>query len=372
MAVAEKQFASLQRQGRPAEPDGRPTHLLEFMRQVKNACCIPPGNRERDRAHQILKSDFGSRHETWKVSKAAMGEGSGTIGGYLLPTAISLQLLKSLAERSFIYPRALRIEMTTETVQAPIFDLGGGGSQQSPFVGGMSFSWGSEPTPSETDPKFGLVDLKAWTLLGYTRVSNQVLADAGPDAEKLYVELFAMAGAVQAEYGFLQGQGAGSLMPLGVVNSPCAVTVTRAGPNAIAAADVQAMAGHMIPLGWQNAIWAVNPSALPQLFGVTGFVPNGWHYHEGGCCGFLYTRPVFPTEKLPALGKTGDLVFFDPSLYVVGTRSEVLVSASEHSRFANFQTEFMVALRADGKPLMNSSVTLADGSTNASMVVVLK
>lgn len=348
----------------PLDTDG-PTDLLEFMRQVKSAVGHPNAPSTAA-ARAVLKQRFGSE---WQVWKAPLSENAGSVGGYLLPHAISLKLLKSLAERSFIYPRALTVDMDTREVNAPIFDLGGGSTGQSPFVGGMSFSWGSEPAPGETDPVFANVNLQGWSLLGYTRVSNQFLADAGPEAEKLYVELFAMAAAVQAEFAFMQGSGVGQ--PLGMINSPCAIAVTRGAPNTIAAADVEGMAAKMIPLGWRNAIWTVSPSAIKQLFGITGFVPNGWHYHEEGCCGFLYTRPVFPTEKVPALGKTGDLCFFDPSLYVVGTRTDVLVSVSEHSRFANNQTEFMVVLRVDGKPLMNNSATLASGDS-ASQVVVLQ
>jgi HK97 family phage major capsid protein len=346
------------------------TDLPAFLQQVKAACCLPPGNADQGRAVEALKA-FGSRYDECRVvTKTAMGSSSGTVGGYLLPTAISLKLLKSLAERSFIYPRALTVDMSTRTVQAPIFDLGAGASAQSPFVGGMTFQW--EGTPPETDAVFAMVDLTAWTLFGYTRMSNQVLADMGPEAESLLIQLFAMAGAVQAEYGFMQGTGTPTSQPVGVINAPCALAVVRAAPNAIAQADVVAMAAKMIPLGWRNAIWAVNPSALKQLFAISNFTPNRSDHRDDGACGYLFTRPVFPTEKAPALGSTGDLTFFDPSLYVIGTRTEVLVTASEHSRFQNYQTEFMVALRIDGMPLMNNSVTLADGSTKASMVVVLQ
>ncbi len=359
LRTVDKQLAAL-----PPRREG--DDLRSFLQFVKTACNF--NDPDRSHAVEVLKSHFGS---TWQVvEKAALNEGVGTQGGYLLPTAISLQLLKSLAERSFIYPRSLQVQMTTRTVQAPIFDLASGAAGQSAFVGGMSFAW--ETAPAETDATFGSVDLTSWLLSGYTRVSNQMLADAGPEAEKLYVELFAMAAAVQFEYGCIQGQGADKNMPLGLVNAPCAVKVTRAAPNQIAQADVVAMAGAMIPLGWRSGVWVVNPSAMLQLFKVTGFVPNKGPHGDDGCCGYLYTRPVFPSEKASALGTLGDLIFFDPSLYVVGVRSDVLVTASEHSRFQNNQTEFMVVLRGDGKPLMNRSVTLMDGTTTASSVVLLQ
>jgi HK97 family phage major capsid protein len=85
----------------------------------------------------------------------------------------------------------------------------------------------------------------------------------------------------------------------------------------------------------------------------------------------LLGRPAFPTEKLPALGTTGDIVLIDPALYVIGDRMSVEIAASEHVNFLKNQMTWRVVERVDGQPWMERPVTLQDGSTQVSPFVVL-
>ncbi|MDE2102046.1 MAG: phage major capsid protein [Patescibacteria group bacterium] len=310
------------------------------------------------------------------VTKAALNEGSGSAGGYIVPPQISLAILRSLAEESFIFPRALKTYMNSRTQQLPFVDMTGTAALgQSPFFGGMQFTWQPEAVLTETEPKFGMLDLTAHNLTGFSTVSNQWLSDSGPGVEEAFVKLIARAAGWQFEYAFFQGTGTAAQMPLGIIQGiapQTSVNVVRSAPSSIANTDIANMAGHLIPGGWRNAVWAVTESAIPKIAALSQFVLNGWHYHEGGAIGFIMTRPVFPTEKLPSLGNIGDLVLFDPSAYVVGVRHDVLVDASPHSSFPTNQTDFRVWLRGDGKPWQNGQVTLADGQTKASMAVILQ
>jgi len=43
------------------------------------------------------------------------------------------------------------------------------------------------------------------------------------------------------------------------------------------------------------------------------------------------------TEKVPALGTTGDVSLIDPSLYVIGDRMQLEIAASEHVDFLKNQ-----------------------------------
>lgn len=159
--------------------------------------------------------------------------------------------------------------------------------------------------------------------------------------------------------------------PLGMLNSPACVQIPRAAGNQIAASDIASMAAAMIPEGWQNGIWACSPSALAQICKLATYqVSQGGVGGEGGAAGYLISRPLFVTEKLPTLGTFGDLMFFDPSMYVVGNRQEVVVDASPHYLFANNRTAFRVWLRIAGQPWLPAPVTLADGSTASSIVAL--
>jgi HK97 family phage major capsid protein len=78
----------------------------------------------------------------------------------------------------------------------------------------------------------------------------------------------------------------------------------------------------------------------------------------------IYGRPVFFTEKTPALGTTGDINFVDLSYYLIGDRQQVEVAASEHAFFQNDQTAYRIIERVDGRPWLQSALTPHNNSSN--------
>lgn len=318
----------------------------------------------------------------------ANDELSGGAGGWLVPTEYTARFLKPLSERSFIYRRAHVIPMTTLTAKGPMLDATTAQAAGTPpWFGGVKGLWGSQAqtfTLSESNPQFRELTLTAWDFLLYSIASNQLLADMGPEADERLMENFGQAAAWGAEYAFLNGAGAGTSMPLGMLNAPCCINVARAGAGAISVADVAKMSGRLLPSGWMNAVWACNPSALEKVVQITSYQPN---QHRSGSdlasehVGYLEQRPLFVTDKLPKLGTRGDLMLFDPSLYVIGDRMQVVIDVSGET-FAGavnlFQANmsmFRVWLRLDGKPMLNDVVKLTgnpgDDTTTVSSVVAL-
>src|SRR5262249_46179655 len=156
------------------------------------------------------------------TTKAIMGEGSGTLGGYLVPTDYAARLMEVLAEEDFIYPRATVIPMGSSMLLAPTVDAvtTPAAIGTSPFFGGLKFLWGRGQAPTETEPKFRCTELRSWDLLGYCTVSNQFLGDIGPEGEAYLIKLFGRAASWSAQYAFMQGTGSAQQMPLGMLNSP--------------------------------------------------------------------------------------------------------------------------------------------------------
>jgi HK97 family phage major capsid protein len=312
------------------------------------------------------------------VTKAAMGENTGTAGGYLVPIEYTLKLMEVLTEDSFIYQRANVIPMKGVEVRAPYIDVETVpiATATSPVFGGITFGWGSEDVPLETEPRFRQQTLRAWDLLGYAVLDNQFVEDVGPEGDDYLLKLFGRAAAWYAEYAFLQGTGAGSLMPMGVLNGPAVLTVTRAAPTAISAPDIANMAASLLPFSWKSSIWAVSPTCLGQLIKISNFFMNQAtdqsQLEKAGGSGAIMTRPMFVTEKLPPLGTQGDMILFDPRLYVIGDRMQVLIDASTHDAFRSNQTVFRIWLRMDGRPMVSGKITLQDKTTVVSPYVVLK
>jgi HK97 family phage major capsid protein len=353
-------------------PDPEERSFVGFLNAISKArdpfASAPTIRRWED----VIDKVYGTGYETSYVQKAAMAEESGVLGGYLVPPDYTAKLLATVAEESFIFPRANQIPMRSVEMWAPRIDSETTQSAgKSPFYGGLKAVWGSGQAPTESEPTFRQDLFHAWDLLLYANVSNQFLTDIGPTGEEYLIKLFGKGAAWYAEYAFLQGTGSSQLMPEGIVNSPAAVKVSRAVGNQISNADIANMVSQLMPYSWKNAIWATNPSTLAQIVKITNFFLNVEANPEGGQAGTLMTRPLFITEKLATLGTSGDLLLFDPSLYTVGMRQEVLIDVSNEVLFQNAQTMFRVWMRLDGKPQLSKSITLADGSTVVSAYVIL-
>jgi HK97 family phage major capsid protein len=136
------------------------------------------------------------------------------------------------------------------------------------------------------------------------------------------------------------------------------------------------MLSRLLPSSYTKAVWYVSPSVVTDLLqmkdganraifisidqGVTR--PPVWK---------LLNLPVIITEKLPALGTTGDVMLVDPSLYVIGDRMQLEIAASEHVNFLKNQMTWRFVQRVDGQPWMDKPVTLQDGSSQVSPFVIL-
>jgi hypothetical protein len=326
----------------------------------------------------------------------------------LLPTEYSNELLRCLAEESFIFPRAKVLPTTHEELEAPRIKIETAPtvSGVSPLLGGIQFQWGFEDAPTETEPNFAMDNFNAWDLLGYCVVSNSWLHDASATygqgtsgsggtwatpstdtkstrpakraftgAEGYLIDLFGKAAAWYAEYAFLQGSGSALQMPLGILNSPAAIKFTRKTQNLIDITDITAMTSRFLPYSWRNGIWACSPTALAQIQGFAQYYINVELGAEAMSTprpvGLLSTMPLFVTDKLPPLGVKGDLILIDPSLYVISMRQEVLVDVSHDDALRTNSSTFRIWLRCDGKPELSGSVTLQDTTTKASPYVIL-
>ena len=382
------------------EPERRKS-FPDFLNQIRGADARSPEGMQYE-CRKTLEKSYGSGYvekdagsdELRYVKKAAMSVLSGTTGGYLLPMDYSAALLETVAEECFIYPRATVIPMFSLELQAPRIDVETAPTARgdSALFGGVRFRWGLEDAPTQiAEPAFRMGNFKAWDLLGDAVVSNQWLHDAGaiqptegalrPEADPLLkaehylIRLFGKAAAWYAEYAFLQGMGSAMSMPLGIVNSPARYLAARAGANAIVIADVANMTARLLPRSWNSAVWACSPLALAQVQQIATYQvntnPTDIDKVRPRPCGYLSSLPLFVTDKLPPLGNRGDLVLFDPSLYVIAQRMEVVVDVSPDVRFLNNQTVYRVWLRLDGKPQFSSTVTLPDLTTSVSPYVVL-
>jgi HK97 family phage major capsid protein len=355
--------------------DGDPERSFgDWLVNVAVACSQKAKPESRSKAADKLEKVYGSQFNPWQ--KAAMAESSGATGGYIVPPDFYQQLLAIAAEDSTFRQRAFVQPMASATLQFPYLDITTAqAAGNSPFFGGVIANWTSEAqTRTETEPDFKMMELKAQELSGYSVSSNILLQDAAFGLEKFLFTLFGKACAWYEEYAFLQGNGVGK--PLGVLNAGATIKVNRNTASHFYFPDVAGMLKSLLPASYGRAVWYISPTVVQDLIQLKDGANRAIFLSiDQGVTKApvwkLLNLPVVITEKIPALGTTGDVMLIDPSLYVIGDRMMLEVAASEHVNFLKNQMTWRFVQRVDGRPWLDSSITLQDGTSTVSPFVVL-
>ncbi len=341
-----------------------------FMESVRKASARDSTDLVRKDAYKWLM-DAGSTH----VSKANNQiESAGIYGGFTVPPDFNMSIATSYEEECFLYPRATVVPMLSKTTQLPRVNAETAQSAGvPPWWGGMAFAWGTGGTGTitATNPTLAQNELTAHSLIGTVTASMNMAEDYGVAGNDFLFNMFARGAAYNEEYAFLNGLGGSQDQPMGIIKSPSFIKVTRAGAGHIAQADVALMTAAMTPRGWMHGIWACSPSAIGDLVKITGYIPNQSGFETLGisAIGSLFGRPVFVTDKLPILGTSGDLIFIDPTQYIIGDRAELVVQISDEKLFTTYQRVYRIWRRVDGQPLFSTFITGTDGSSKISPFV---
>ena len=285
--------------------------------------------------------------------------------GFLIPEEVRSEILDLAMEMAVVRPRATVINMTSQTLQIPFVDVT---THSGSLFGGMTWTWTPESGAiTNSEAKFGRVKLEANKLIGGARIPNELIADAPALSTWLNASL-PMGIAYYEDVAFIGGNGVAQ--PLGVLESPALISVTRATSSEVNFSDVANMFARMLPQSLGSAVWVVNQTVLPQLLQLTIDVGTGGSHvplvqqlaNSPLGIGML-GRPIVITEKAAALGSATDISFVDFKFYLIGDRQAVSIDSSGHSRFANDETELRVINRVDGRPWVQSALTPLNGDT---------
>lgn len=320
--------------------------------------------------------------------KATFAEGGGDSGGFLVAPQYAMTLKALEIEGAQFEPMASSVPMNAMRLLMPTIrdttHAAGGINAGISVYGGVAAAWAPEAgsfTADESEPSFGQVQLEAHKLLLYTVASNELIADSAIGLEAVIRQRFPDAAVWFKEDSFWRGDGGG--MPEGLLN--CAAIYSQAKEtgqvaNTVVVENILNMYAHMLPTSHKRACWFAHPGVLPQLGTLalsvgTGGAPIFINPYNGGIQNdYPYTifgRPLYITEHLPALGTAGALVYTDLSYYLIGTRQDLSFEASTHVKFTSDQTVWRMVERLDGKPWIDSALTLRDGSFQVSPFVEL-
>ena len=322
--------------------------------------------RFQDFNEYLTVMSSGRFDERLRQFRAAMGESIPSEGGFLPPEQFVAWLLDSSLETEIVRSRATVWPMTSETLRAPGWDAA---THTSGLFGGLVGTWLAElGAATEVYAKVRQIELHAKKLACYTAASNELVAD-GIDFDRQISTVLVKTIGWYLDYAFLQGTGAGQ--PLGILNNPALVTVSKeSGQHAatIIFENAVKMYARLAPQCMGNAIWIASQTAVPQLLTMSLAVGTGGSMiqpavlQSNGKFSLLGKELVF-TEKVPALGTLGDLILADLSQYTIGLRKEVSLDKSIHVGWTTDQSSYRAIVRADGQGTWDKAITPKAGDT---------
>lgn len=342
--------------GSGVELDSHWPNLAEYL------VAVSPQSIQRNGIPEILTKVFS--------------ENVGSEGGFLVPEEFRVELLRIALEQAVVRPRAKVIPMAGLTARIPaIRDA----SHATSVFGGVQASWLGEAADTSTvrEPTFMQLVLTARKLTGFTRASNELIADSAISLEAIISELFPAAIAYFEDEAFMNGTGAGQ--PLGIINADALVSVAKETGQAATSLvydNLVKMYSRMLPQSLNRAVWVMHPNTFPQLANLSVSVGTGgsavWLANAaGGAPATIFSRPIVFSEKCQTLGTAGDVYFADFGYYLIGDRMALQIAASAHSRFANDQTDWRFVQRVDGRPWVTTALTPRYGTTTLSPFVAL-
>jgi HK97 family phage major capsid protein len=308
---------------------------------------------------------FEVNEEEIRAFRASMVEGTLSAGGASVPEPLAAQWLDSSLESEIIRPRCTVWPMTSASRKVPGwdgFDQSGG-----EYYGGFAMQFlAEEGTGDKQTGKLRLIELNAKKGAIFVDASSELVEDGmGFDAQ---LEL-AMRRSLSLgmDYYLLRGVGAGQ--PLGVINSPGVISVTKeTGQTAdtLNYYNVAKMFSRMYPGGLNRAVWIANSTLLPSLLtdmtvsvGTGGNVVNVFTENNGQYS--LLGRPLFLTPNLPPLGDANDLVFVDLSQYCCGIRRDIRLERSNIPGWTQDLMSYRILVRFDGQGTWSGSITPRNG-----------
>ncbi len=298
-------------------------------------------------------------------------------GGFLVPDEYRATLMEKTYENEVFLNKIFRLPVSGTTISLPYLKENSrvDGSRH----GGIRVYRTAEAAQkTKSQPTFGKLELKVTKQTGLAYMTDEMMTDSAISVEPLITKLFAEAFAFATREDVIRGSGAGE--PLGILNCPAKVAITRATGSNIKAADVVKMYARLYAASRLNAVWLYNVDTLEMLtkmFLSTGtnsgqliWIPAGGF--NGKTYDTIFGIPAYPSEHTDTLGNEGDIILCDFSQYILAEKAGgIKVASSIHLRFDYDEIAYKFQLRNDGNIWWNAPLTPYKGTDTQSPVITL-
>lgn len=294
--------------------------------------------------------EAGDRLSKWTVSKAAMAEGSGATGGYLVPDELQADLFETLEDVSVALRGATIYQMNTDTKKVPRTD-----TQAS-----VLFHLEAQQM-TESEPAFGEISLNAVRLDGYSLVSNELVEDSALNVGAILLRHFQASASQAIDSAVFNSNGSAAISGIFTANGAgysCVLGTGSAAFSSIVASSIielyckfptKITRGGGGKLIMSPTVWAF--LAKQQMDNRYLINP----YETRGLPGF-YDLEIVLSDQAPSstANSTGFVSIAYMKNLVVGNRRQMAVLVDPYTRADYNQSRFVVYNR----------IALAIGSTS--------
>jgi HK97 family phage major capsid protein len=274
--------------------------------------------------------------------KAAMAEGTDSLGGYLVPIEYQWDLVLLARDISFLLQQATVLTMSEMSLKLPA---------EASLV---SVNWIDEAGAiTASDPTMGQVVLTAKKLAGLTTaMSNELLADSAIDIVSMLSKQFSYAIGMELDNQALNGTGA----PVsGVLTAAAGYSaVLGSGSTSFSAVTFDACRSAVRKLASADAAvasWVYSKDVGYYLDTIKDTLGRPIYREPAGDRpAALYNRGIFESAKAPAESASGTGKGFMvlgnwANFYVGRRRGDMTIDVDPYGSFANDGTRFRVVTR---------------------------
>lgn len=301
------------------------------------------------------------------------GSYSDPTGGFFVPEGMSPNVLQLGMEGDPTRPTP--IPMASPIVK---FNARVDKNHSSSVSGGLTVSRRAETQAAAASrATYEQVKLEATGLFGLAYVTEQLLERSAISFAAMLDAGFRDEFASQHLADKIFGTGAGE--PLGILNSPCLVSVAKESmqpADTINGTNILKMRKRC--WRYSQAIWMANHDTYEQLAKANIAGTNSDVFLFSPARGedvpdMLLGRPIYFTEYCDTVGDQGDLILGNWSQYLWGTLGSPNPRRAEsvHVRFLNHERTFKFWVENDGQPWWRSALTPKNSTETLSPFVVL-
>ena len=306
----------------------------------------------------------GRRENLTNAEQAALSEGVSEAGGYLVPPDIAAEILARRADASVMRRLATVRQTSRDRFQQPAVtpDTTYGSVYSSGFVGRLT---GETPT-SNTDvgPTFQQFEIGIKDFEAYTKVSNNLIADASSDVMAFLATDGGRNLGLVEDYYFINGTNTG-LEPMGILNAGITTAdvegstsnnISNTVSNAGSAPKIMALA-YLVPGQYADgASWLFARATEGEILALVGADGRPWWqpaFSAGGADGApprLVNLPVFNSPWVPVDNTDTNKVMIvgDFKNYIIAERQGISVTVDDINLVGTKQTQIFIRSRAGG------------------------